>query len=145
MGRCAREPDSTAIFVVDDDEAVRDSLQLLLAMQGLDATGFACGASALAAIERARPSCLVVDLRMPGIDGLGLLAALAARDIRLPVVLIGGRIGRADRQRALGAGVDVILQKPFADGELVKAIRCAQQADRAIGRIPHCPPAADGR
>jgi FixJ family two-component response regulator len=140
-----RDTPAAAIFVVDDDEAVRDSLQLLLTAQGLDATAFGCGTSALAAIERTPPACLIADLNMPGIDGIELLGALRARGIRLPVVLISGRIGRAGRQRALDAGIHVILQKPFTDDELIEAIRDARQADAEIGTIPNCRPSAGGR
>jgi two-component system response regulator FixJ len=117
---------SRAIFVVDDDEAVRDSLQLLLEADGFEVASFASGAAALAALERARPACLVLDVSMPGMGGLELLDTLAARDIQLPVVMISGNVDRRTRQRALKSGANVVLDKPLSDAELIEAIRDAQ-------------------
>jgi FixJ family two-component response regulator len=127
------------IFVIDDDEAVRDSLQLLLAAEGFQAVGFGSGTAALAEIERARPACLVVDLHMPVVSGLELIGALAARDIRLPVVMISGRVDRRIRQRAVAAGVHVVLEKPFADAQLLEAISQARLAGAGLADIRTIP------
>jgi two-component system response regulator FixJ len=110
-------------FVIDDDEAVRDSLQLLLEADGFDVAAFPSGAAALAVLETARPACLVLDLHMPGSSGLDLLHALAVRPVRIPVVVISGRIDRATKQRALAAGAGIVLEKPLAGAELIEAIR----------------------
>jgi two-component system response regulator FixJ len=125
---------TSGIFVVDDDEAVRDSLQLLLEAEGFEAFAFESGAAALAALDRSRPACLVLDLHMPGINGIELLEALAARDIQLPVVLITGHIDRKTRRRAAASGANVVLAKPLADAELVDAIRHAM----ALGSSAAC-------
>ena len=120
--RCA------AVFIVDDDEAVRDSLELLLQSEGFETLGFASCAAALTAIDVCRPACLVLDLHLPGTGGLELLNALVARGVRLPVVMITGRIGRETRARALASGADVVLGKPLDHAELVGAIRQAGEA-----------------
>ncbi len=140
----AAEPPA-AVFVVDDDEAVRDSLQLQLDVAGFEAFAFATGAEALGALERRRPACLVVDLHMPVVGGLELVRELAARNLHLPIVMMSGHIDRATRQRALGAGVQVVLHKPFSDDELIDAIGRARQAVPAgaageVRTIPHSRP-----
>ncbi len=139
-----REPPA-AIFVVDDDEAVRDSLQIQLDAAGFEAVGFASGAEALSALEHTRPACLVIDLRMPVVDGFALLRELKARDIHLPIVMMSGHIDRKTRQRAVGAGAQIVLQKPFDDDELLDAIHRARETgpgglDAGIRTIPNSRP-----
>jgi len=131
-----------AVFVVDDDEAVRDSVQVLLAARGFAAVAFESAAAVLTALETRRPTCLVVDLHMPAVNGIELLKTLIVRDIRLPVVMITGRIDRASRRWAQDAGAAIVLEKPFTDGELFEAIRAARlvaDAEPGIRRIPNCP------
>jgi two-component system C4-dicarboxylate transport response regulator DctD len=78
---------------------------------------------------------------MPGVNGIELLKTLIVRDIRLPVVMITGRIDRTSRRWAQEAGAAIVLQKPFTGDELFEAIRTARLvgAERAIRRIPNCP------
>jgi FixJ family two-component response regulator len=124
------------VYVVDDDEAVRDSLQTLLQSEGIAAHGFATSVAALAAIEACRPACLVLDLHLPGVSGLDLLRMLGARGFDVPVVMISGRIDRGARTRALASGAAALLHKPLDHAELVGAIRGVVSA---IGSIPNCP------
>ncbi|MBI3512462.1 MAG: response regulator [Proteobacteria bacterium] len=127
-GSPATAAPAAVVFVVDDDEAVRDSLQLLLQSEGFEVVGFASCAAALAAIDAARPTCLLLDLHLPGAGGLELLAMLAARDIRVPVVMITGRIDRETRLRALASGADAVLEKPLDHAALVGAIERVRRA-----------------
>ena len=133
-----------AVFIVDDDEAVRDSVQVLLAARGFDALAFDSAAAILASLETRRPVCLIVDLHMPAINGIELLKTLIVRGIRLPAVMITGRIDRTSRRWAQEAGAAIVLEKPFTDDELFEAIRAARLvaeagAEAAIRRIPNCP------
>jgi FixJ family two-component response regulator len=116
-------PSSRAIYIVDDDDAVRDSLQMLLETEGFEVVGFECCAAGLTAIERSRPACLLLDLHLPGVGGLEMLAELAARGLDLPVVMISGRIDRRTRQIAVASGAKAVLEKPLDDEELMQAIR----------------------
>jgi FixJ family two-component response regulator len=117
--------DDRAIFIVDDDEAVRDSLRILLETQGFRAAAFASAEVVLAALEMSRPACLVVDVNMPEVSGLELIDTLIARAIRIPTVFITGRIDAATR-RAFAARPEIVLKKPFTDTELITAIRHAR-------------------
>jgi two-component system response regulator FixJ len=134
-GSSQLRPSSAPVFVVDDDAAVLDSLQSLLDAEGFAVAGFESGATALPAIARDPPACLVLDLHMPVLGGLELMDQLAARGIRLPVVVITGRFDRKTTQRALAAGASAVLRKPFDHGELVDAI------DRALATGPGNAPA----
>jgi len=125
----ADDASSRVIFIVDDDEAVRDSLQLLLESEGFEVVGFDTCAAALAVIERMLPGCLLLDLHLPVSGGLDLLADLATRDIHLPVVMITGRIDRQTKQRAVASGAHEVLEKPLDDRELLQAIRRAKAAE----------------
>lgn len=142
MSRPTHDAPAT-VFIVDDDEAVRDSVQVLLEARGFVAAAFESAAAVLAALEARRPACLVVDLHMPAVNGIDLLKTLIVRDIRLPVVMITGRIDRTSRRWAQEAGAAIVLEKPFTDAELFEAIRAARlvaaDAERGIGRIPDCP------
>jgi len=121
---------SRAIFIVDDDDAVRDSLQMLLESEGFKVVGFESCAAALAAIERSRPACLLLDLHLPGVGGLEMLAELAARGLHLPVVMMSGRIDRKTRQIAVASGAKAVLEKPLDDQDLLQAIRRATVGPR---------------
>jgi two-component system response regulator FixJ len=116
-------PSSRAIYIVDDDDAVRDSLQMLLETEGFEVVGFESCAAALSAIERSHPACLLLDLHLPGVGGLDMLAELAARGLHIPVVMISGRIDRRTRQIAVASGAKAVLEKPLDDEELMQAIR----------------------
>jgi two-component system, LuxR family, response regulator FixJ len=110
------------VFIVDDDEAVRDSLAFLLEMHGWPVRQFGSGGDLLDDLPLAPSGCFIVDYHMSAINGLDLLAALRKRNIALPAILISGLANSRMRQRAAEAGVLTLLEKPFADDALVAAV-----------------------
>jgi FixJ family two-component response regulator len=118
------------IFVVDDDISVRESLELLMQSAGWRVETFE---SAEAFLERPRllePSCLVLDVGLPHLDGLGLQTRLADRD-DMPIIFITGSVDVPMTVRAMKAGAIEFLTKPFGDESLVEAIRGAIERSRA--------------
>jgi two-component system response regulator FixJ len=111
------------ILVVDDDLAVRESLKFELELEGLTVHACGSGAELLANPLLERAQCLVLDYKMPRMDGFEVLNHIAARGLQLPVILITGPVTDALRTRAEEAGVLEILEKPFAEGALLGRIR----------------------
>lgn len=122
----ARTP---AIFIVDDDPAVRDSLALLLGLRGYATTSFASGEALLAGIGPDARGCILLDLRMPGIDGLAAQAELAARGINLPVIILTAHGDVPTARSALKAGAFDFLEKPIDDSTMLAAIEAAFAAE----------------
>ncbi len=116
------QPEAT-VYIIDDDEAVRDSLGALLWTAGFKARAFASGKAFLAACEQCESGCLVVDVNMPGLSGLELKDAMAAKGCRLPVIVITGRADPAAVDRALETGAAAFLEKPLDDRVLLATIR----------------------
>ncbi len=113
------------VLIVDDDAAVRSALKFALEVEGLSVRLYDGPAALLADIELPRCGCLVVDYRMPGMDGLQLVDALRARNVALPVILITARASKQLRRCAENSGIDYVLEKPLSDGALVESIRSA--------------------
>jgi FixJ family two-component response regulator len=111
------------VYVVDDDPAVRDSLAWLLASANLDVRAFGSAIEFLSAYEPSRAACLVLDVHMPGIDGLELQRMLSARHVRLPVIFVTGRADVAVAERATKAGARGFFEKPFAGQALLDLVR----------------------
>jgi FixJ family two-component response regulator len=109
------------VYVVDDEPAVRHSLEALLRAVGLGAQTFA-GANEFLSAPLTRPACLLLDVRMPGTDGLALQKRIAGGDHDLPVIVITGDGNEETRRRALDAGAVAFFRKPFDDEELLDAI-----------------------
>jgi two-component system response regulator FixJ len=118
------------VFVVDDDAAMRDSLRWLLQSVGFAVRTCASAEEFLAVYDPAQAGCLVLDIRMPGIGGLGLQAELAARQIELPVIIITGHAEVPTAVRAFKAGAFDFLEKPFGDQLLLDRVRQAVDRDR---------------
>jgi len=116
-----------AVFIVDDDAAVRDSLRWLMDSVGLRVEEFASGETFLEEITPLHPGCVVLDLRMPGLGGLEVYQRLREREIDLPVIIISGHGDVPIAVRALKSGVADFIEKPFSDQELLD---CVQQALR---------------
>ena len=109
------------ILLVDDDAAVRNALKFSLEMEGFSVRLYATPEALLAEDHLRDGGCLVIDYRMPEIDGLELVERLRKRGVTLPVFLISGRVTRSLRARASGLGVSDVLEKPLSD--LVGSIR----------------------
>lgn len=121
------------IYVVDDDEALRDSLRWLLESAGYRVTAYATAERFLAAFRPGAASCLLLDIRMPGLGGLELQQDLNRRGHALPVIFITGHGDVPMAVRALQAGAFHFIEKPFNDSELLEVI---ERAVSASGTAP---------
>jgi two-component system, LuxR family, response regulator FixJ len=119
------------IFVVDDDEAVRESLVLLLDSHGIAAKGYGTGSAFLAEFTPIPNGCLILDLHMPDISGFDLLEQYLPGNLDIPVIVISAHADAATRARAMAAGAKAVLDKPFRDRELIAAVRDAITAHRS--------------
>jgi two-component system response regulator FixJ len=113
------------ICIVDDDEGVADSLKVLLETFGFDVQSYTSGSEFLADDCRRTAGCLVIDQHMPGMDGLDVIDSLQKEGVRVPTILVSGRLDTKGRERAAGLGVTNIVEKPLAAGLLVELIRTA--------------------
>jgi two-component system response regulator MprA len=111
------------ILVADDDRAIRESVERALGLEGYDTLTASDGAKALAAIEAGRPDLLILDVMMPGIDGLMVCRVLRAQRRPLPILMLTALAQTADRVEGLDAGADDYLPKPFELDELLARIR----------------------
>ncbi len=113
---------SRTIHLVDDDEAVRRSVGFLLRTAGFVVTAHASGTDFLAATSAATQGCVLLDIRMPGIDGLEVQRILASRGIALPVIMLTGHGDVTLAVRAIKSGAIDFLEKPFEKVALLGAI-----------------------
>ena len=123
--------DAPIVFVVDDDPSVRSSLKFLISTVGLRVESFDSADTFLRKKPPEAPSCLVLDVRLPGLSGLDFQRELAARNIRIPIVFVTGHGDIPMSVRAMKAGAVEFLTKPFRDQDLLDAIRIALERDRA--------------
>jgi RNA polymerase sigma factor (sigma-70 family) len=117
------------VHIVDDDPAVRDSLDLLLRLRGYRTRTFDSGDALLAAVEGDAHGCIVLDLRMPGTDGLAVQQALHARAIALPIIVLTAHGDAASARDALKGGAFDFLEKPVDDEVLVATIDAAHRSN----------------
>src|SRR2546423_2896533 len=117
----------STVLVVDDDAPILRMLQRTLAAEGYEVTTAGDGGAALAAVERAVPDVLVLDVAMPGLDGLAVCRRLRAKGLALPILLLTARDAVDDRVAGLDAGADDYLVKPFAAAELLARVRALQR------------------
>jgi two-component system, LuxR family, response regulator FixJ len=110
------------VFIVDDDDAVRESLAVLLETSGFTIAQFSSGQDFLDAVEPAQNGCLILDVRMPGLSGPEVQAKLAERDITLPVIVMTGHGDLAMAVRAMKAGAVDFIEKPASIGEITEAV-----------------------
>jgi FixJ family two-component response regulator len=118
------------VLLLDDDPAVREAVQALLGSVGMQVMAFADVQDFLDSARPAGPSCLVLDVRMPGKSGLDLLDELNRRNLSLPAIVITGHGDIPMSVRAMKAGAVEFLGKPFRDQELLDAVNAAIELDR---------------
>jgi len=130
------EPEAI-VFVVDDDESVRESLGGLIRSAGLRVEMFASARQFLAGSRSnsvGAPSCLVLDVHLPGLSGLDLQKRMAEVNVEIPIIFITGHGDIPTTVRAMKAGAVEFLTKPFRDQDLLDAIGQAIERDRAARR-----------
>lgn len=110
------------IYVIDDQQSVRDALGEMLSVFGFEAEKFESADAFLQTFDPARPACIVADVRMPGTDGIELVRHLASRETTLPVILISGHADIPMAVAAIKAGAEEFIEKPVDDTQLVAAI-----------------------
>jgi FixJ family two-component response regulator len=127
------------VYLVDDDDAVRDSLGLLLRSIGLDCELYASALDFLEHYDPKRHSCLVADIRMPGLSGLELQQRLNDQRAEVPIIFITGHGDVPMAVNAMKAGAADFIQKPFRDQDLIDRIHKALERDRErrITRAEH--------
>lgn len=124
-----------SVFVVDDDDAVRNSLRLLLKSVGLPTVAFPSAQEFLSAWHPEHPGCLVLDVRMPGMSGLELQVELNQRGAIIPVIFISGHGDIPMAVEAIQHGAFDFLQKPFRDQDLIDRVQRALAADGENRRL----------
>lgn len=124
-------PEEAIVIVIDDDESLRDALGRLFRIVGLRAETFATAAELFKAKLPDVPTCLVLDIRLPGISGLELQTELAKADIRIPIIFMTGHGDIPMSVKAMKAGACEFLPKPFRDQDMLDAVHLALRQDRA--------------
>ena len=121
---------AAVVCIIDDDPIVRDGLSNLLRSVGLQVDVFGSATEFLGKERPSAPSCLVLDVRMPGVSGLDFQAELAKRDIDLPIIFLTGYGDIPMSVKAIKAGAVEFLTKPFREQDLLDAVRIALDRDR---------------
>lgn len=113
------------VFIVDDDPAIRDSLTLMISQENIMVKGFESADAFLAAIQPEHLGCAIIDIRMPGMDGMQLQETLCQRNIQLPVIFLTGHGDIPMSVRAIKAGAVDFLTKPVTREKLMASVRSA--------------------
>jgi len=127
MSAAAKSQQKPIVFVVDDDVSVRESLELLITFAGWQPEMFASAAKFLAHPRTATPSCLVLDVSLPDLNGLELQKLIASDRTDMPIIFITGHGDVPMSVQAMKAGAVEFLTKPFDDEVLLSAIRHANK------------------
>src|SRR6266850_129277 len=130
---------NSSVFVVDDDKSIRESLRNLIRSAGHNVRTFASAQEFLASQHANAPSCLVLDVELPGLSGLDLQEELAKADIQIPIIFITGHCDIPMTVRALKAGAIEFLTKPFRDEDLLNAVDQAINRSRQIEQLKDRP------
>ena len=124
-------PGSSVVHVIDDDEALRESLAFLLGTAHLEVRTYESATAFLDALPRAEPGCIITDVRMPGLSGVELLRRLKSLEAAFPVIVITGHGDVPLAVEAMKLGAVDFLEKPFEDDALIAAVQSA------LGRHEH--------
>jgi FixJ family two-component response regulator len=126
----ARHGSTANIYIVDDDEAVRDSLRALFEAYGFEVRDFATSSAFLQVHDPAMRGCLLLDVNLPGLSGLGVLKLLAASGSDLQTIVMTGRADVRTKDDAIGTGAVGFVEKPFASGHLMTMVKGALHDQR---------------
>jgi FixJ family two-component response regulator len=118
-------PSAQVIAIVDDDDALRTSLDDLILSIGFRTLGFPSAEAFLSSNQAREAACLILDVRMPGMSGLDLQHQIVAAKWQIPIIFVTSHGDDVARARALGAGAVAFLYKPFHEDELLNAIDTA--------------------
>ncbi len=124
--------DVTTVFIVDDDAGVREAIKDLVESVGLRAEAFPTAREFLSSERRDGPSCLVLDVRLPGISGLDLQHELRKAGVKIPIIFISGHADVPMSVKAVKSGAFEFLTKPFRDQDLLDVIQRALSRDLAL-------------
>ena len=130
MSKSVTDNITDKVFVIDDDESIREALKSLIRSVGLSVETFASAQEFLQSPRPDVPSCLILDVRMPGLSGLDLQRDLTEANIHIPIIFITGHGDIPMSVRAMKAGAVEFLTKPFRDQDLLDAIQQALERDR---------------
>lgn len=124
---------STRVAILDDDQSVRTAIGRLLRTSQMEVDAFATSIELFNAIERQPPNCIVLDLQMPGMDGIDVLRFLAQCGVHIPTIVITAHDEIATRNQCIGAGAVAYLRKPLDGDELLKTIKDAVAHANPLG------------
>jgi two-component system response regulator MprA len=124
-----------SVLVVDDDASLRRMLSRTLSAEGFEIETAADGGGALVSVERSVPEVIVLDVGLPGMDGLAVCRRLRAKGITVPIIMLTARDAVPDRVAGLESGADDYLVKPFATEELVARVRALTRRRHAAGDL----------
>jgi DNA-binding NtrC family response regulator len=131
--------DNPCVFVVDDDRSIRDSLSNLIRSVGFNVQTFASAQEFLTSQRPGAPSCLVLDVQLPGLSGLDLQRELARDEVQIPIIFITGHGDIPMTVRAMKAGAIEFLTKPCRDEDLLTAVEQAMSRSRQLQPCKHKP------
>ncbi|MER7790557.1 response regulator transcription factor [Streptomyces sp. NPDC097640] len=124
------------VLLAEDDRAIRQALERALALEGYQVTAVPDGIEALAAVHRERPDVIVLDVMMPGLDGLQVCRVLRAEGDRTPILMLTARVETADRIEGLDAGADDYVAKPFDVDEVFARLRALLRRAAPVAPAP---------
>ncbi len=119
------ERSDAMVVVIDDDDAFRHSLTMMLAAFGFEVRSFASAEEFIAVFDGGTRGCLLIDVHMPGLDGFHAIEELRRRGLSMPALLMSGRPDAAMRKRAAAAGLPPVMEKPTPASVLIDAVRRA--------------------
>jgi FixJ family two-component response regulator len=129
MAAKANTSGAPLVFIVDDDGSVRRSTERLVRSLGMRAESFASAQDLLSSGRRAEAACLILDVRMPNMDGLELQRLLSETEQRIPAIFVSGRATKEKEDRALRSGAVAFLRKPVGKDALLSVIRRAVEQE----------------